>query len=294
VIDSVRTGGVNVIDTAINYRYMKSERSVGAALQYLTKIDNYKRAELFVSSKIGYISEDFDNKISAEAYIEKLIKEKKISSDDVVGSCHCLHPNFLEDQLQKSLNNISLETLDLLYIHNSAESQMPLLGEKEYFRRLAKAFEFLEEKIQQNKIRSYGLATWVCFRAKPEEEKLHLSLEKIVELAEKVGGENHGLKYIQLPINIMMPEAFAEHWQTTSKGENKELQEVPLLTSARLNRINVFSSSPLLQGSIIQVPLPTDIFKCNYLGAKHLQFVRSIPAEALISNKIDKFIFLKF
>ena len=35
IVDSVNTGGVNVIDTAINYRYMKSERTVGAALRFL-------------------------------------------------------------------------------------------------------------------------------------------------------------------------------------------------------------------------------------------------------------------
>lgn len=32
LVESVQTGGVNVIDTAINYRHMKSERVVGAAL----------------------------------------------------------------------------------------------------------------------------------------------------------------------------------------------------------------------------------------------------------------------
>lgn len=35
IIDSVMSGGVNVIDTAINYRYMKSERTVGAAVNHL-------------------------------------------------------------------------------------------------------------------------------------------------------------------------------------------------------------------------------------------------------------------
>lgn len=35
IIDSVLSGGVNVIDTAINYRYMKSERVIGAAIRAL-------------------------------------------------------------------------------------------------------------------------------------------------------------------------------------------------------------------------------------------------------------------
>ncbi len=49
------SGGVNVIDTAINYRYQKSERVVGAVLRYLLE-KGYSREELFISSKVGYIS----------------------------------------------------------------------------------------------------------------------------------------------------------------------------------------------------------------------------------------------
>ena len=35
IVDSLKSGGVNVISSAINYRFMKSERCVGAALRYL-------------------------------------------------------------------------------------------------------------------------------------------------------------------------------------------------------------------------------------------------------------------
>lgn len=38
----------------------------------------------------------------------------------------------------------------------------------------------------------------------------------------------------------------------------------------------------------MQVPLPTDIFKCKNLGAKHIQFVRSIPSDAIISTLIGQ------
>jgi len=54
IVESVETGGVNVIDTAINFRYQKSERVVGAALRYLLK-QGYEREELFLCSKNGYI-----------------------------------------------------------------------------------------------------------------------------------------------------------------------------------------------------------------------------------------------
>lgn len=61
-----------------------------------------------------------------------------------------------------------------------------------------------------------------------------------------------------------MPEAFTEKWQ-----EYKDEKSF-VLKVARLLNINVISSSPLLQGTIMHVPLPTDVFKCNNLGAKHL------------------------
>ena len=55
IIDSVQLYGVNVIDTAINYRSQKSERVVGAALRYLIK-KGLSRDELFISSKNGYLT----------------------------------------------------------------------------------------------------------------------------------------------------------------------------------------------------------------------------------------------
>ena len=68
---------------------------------------------------------------------------------------------------------------------------MPVLGEQKYYDKLAFAFEFLEKKIQEGKIKNYGLATWIGFRAKLEEENIYLSLPKVVDIAKKVGGENH-------------------------------------------------------------------------------------------------------
>eukprot|EP01017_Pseudomicrothorax_dubius_P040184 TRINITY_DN6251_c0_g1_i7.p1 TRINITY_DN6251_c0_g1~~TRINITY_DN6251_c0_g1_i7.p1 ORF type:complete len:229 (+),score=62.47 TRINITY_DN6251_c0_g1_i7:738-1424(+) len=200
-----------------------------------------------------------------------------------------MHPAFLEDQLERSLSNLGLQTLDLLYLHNAGESQLPLIGYDAFYKRLAQAFEFFESKVAAGKIKSYGMATWVVFRARPDEEKLYLPLEKVVEIAEKVGGKNHNLKYIQVPINIMMPEAFAQKWQETTSVDEKGVhrkQIVNLVSAARQLNVQVISSAPLLQGSMMQVPMPTDVFKCAHLGAKHLQFIRSTPAQALLTTLV--------
>ena len=51
---------------------------------------------------------------------------------------------------------------------------------------------------------------------------VHMSLVSALELAEKVAGEKHGLKFIQLPINLMMLEAFVQKWHHSKPGA-KEL-----------------------------------------------------------------------
>lgn len=61
---SVLSGGLNHIDTAPNYRYMKSERTVGKILNVLHHKYDIERDQIFVSSKGGYVPEDAANLIS--------------------------------------------------------------------------------------------------------------------------------------------------------------------------------------------------------------------------------------
>ena len=61
---SVLSGGINHIDTAPNYRYMKSEKTIGKVLTVLDQKYDIRRDNLFVSSKGGYVPEDADNLIS--------------------------------------------------------------------------------------------------------------------------------------------------------------------------------------------------------------------------------------
>ncbi|CAG9314966.1 unnamed protein product [Blepharisma stoltei] len=276
IVQSVTSGTVNVIDTAINYRYQKAERAVGKAISHLIQ-ENFKREELFVASKIGYIPEDADNGIPGQAVIEDLKTKNLLTNDDVVGGIHCMHPAFLEDQLERSLNNLGLETLDLLYIHNAAESQLPLIHEEKFLERLAKAFEFCEKKRQDGKIVSYGMASWICFRSPPTEKDLHVSLEQIVQMAERVGGNDHGFRYIQVPINIAMPEAFVYRWQMIEGSEHI------LLNVAKKLRINIMVSSPLLQGKILELKLSRSMLGIELQAAKHVQLIRSIPSESIKS-----------
>lgn len=78
--------------------------------------------------------------------------------------------------------------------------------------------------------------------------------------------------------NIMMPESFAE----------KNQDQVSLFEAAENLKINIVSCSPLLNGSLINVPLPSDKLNCRNNGAKHLQLIRSIPSPALVCTLVGQ------
>jgi len=104
-----------------------------------------------------------------------------ITKEDVANGIHCMHPAFLQQQFEQSKSNLGLKTIDLMYLHNAYESQALVLGsDDQFFDRLKKAFEFFESKIVSRELQFYGMATWLCFRAKPEEEKIYLSLQKCI------------------------------------------------------------------------------------------------------------------
>lgn len=120
---SVLSGGVNVLDTAPNYRYMKSERVLGKILSSLHHKYGFTRDELFVASKVGYLPEDAEKMVSAEELAETLVNDYKIPEKEIVReSMHCLHPKFLELQLQGTLERLNLDTLDVYYLQNPYEA----------------------------------------------------------------------------------------------------------------------------------------------------------------------------
>ena len=73
----------------------------------------------------------------------------------------------------------------------------------------------LEALRSSGKLLYYGLATWDCFRQAPGGTS-YLSLAEVVVLAAQVGGPNHGFRFVQLPINAAMPEAWSQKWQVSA------------------------------------------------------------------------------
>ncbi len=83
--------------------------------------------------------------------------------------------------------------VDLLYLHNPAEMQLGSLGSQAFMQRLGEAFTWAEGARKKGLIQAYGLATWDCFRKAPGSAG-YLSLLSIVQLAQQVGGVDHGFR----------------------------------------------------------------------------------------------------
>ena len=78
---SVLSGGVNHIDTAPNYRYMKSEKTVGKILTVLERKYDIDRQQLFVTSKGGFVPEDGENMISRDTMIGNIMSEADVPQE---------------------------------------------------------------------------------------------------------------------------------------------------------------------------------------------------------------------
>jgi aryl-alcohol dehydrogenase-like predicted oxidoreductase len=264
--------GANVIDTAANYRFQRSERAIGSALSELSA-GGYQREEIVVCTKGGYLPFDGGPPRDVRGYVEETFVEPGIASlADIVGGAHCMTPSYLQNQLDQSLANMKLDCIDVYYVHNP-ESQLTAVSEEEFWRRLGAAFEMLEQNLAGGKLKHYGVATWNGFRSEPDSDGYH-SLERMVEIAREAGGADHHFHFIQLPVNLAMPEALL--FQNQKLGD----EYVSLLDAAAALGVTVVASASILQGQISR-GLPEAIREP--LGAlatdaqTGIQFVRSAP-----------------
>lgn len=272
VIDAIKKSirsGINVIDTAINYRAQKAERSVGKAVMDLVS-EGIPRDGLFISTKNGYVTNDADIKEDFWNYIQReYTKTGVIKEGDISSGYHCMTPKYLEDQLGRSLKNLGLECIDLLYLHNAVEGQIQDVSREQFIKNLKEVFELYEQKRKEEKIRYYGMATWECYRV-PKENPQYLSLYETVNLAKEVGGDGHGFRFIQLPYNMYYDQAFM------TKNQPVGQTDVSVLEAAQNYDVGVFTSVPLMQGRLLAPGVLPD-FGDLKPSLRCLQFIRSTP-----------------
>jgi aryl-alcohol dehydrogenase-like predicted oxidoreductase len=216
--------GVNLIDTSTNYGDGESEELVGRVLQASSAAGEIRREAPVVVSKIGYV-QGRNLKLAQEREAAGAPFPEMVKYMD--GCWHCIHPEFLQDQLARSLSRLQRDRLEVLLLHNPeyflahARKQHMGLAEAraEYNRRMANAFHFLEEQAATGKIDWYGVSsnTFPSPAAHPE----FTSLQKLWEIAEKISPQHH-FGVIQFPLNLI--ECGAVFEKNQSEGRQSLLQ----------------------------------------------------------------------
>lgn len=270
------THGVNLVDTAINYRCQRSERVIGHVLQELIGEGQLRRDEVVLCTKAGYVPLDGSPPVSRTDYTEYVRREYLdagvLGPQELVGGGHSIAPRFLQDQLERSMRNLGVQSIDCFYIHNP-EQQLAAISPSDLRARLRTAFEMLEESADRGKIGVYGCATWNGFRL-PAGSQGHLSLYEIATLARDVAGDRHHFRMIQLPINLTMSEAVRVSTQRDPRG-----RLVHVLDAASELGVDIVASAPLLQGQLTR-DLPTqvrDLFPGATDAQRAAAFVRGLP-----------------
>lgn len=233
------TNGVNVIDTSANYADGRSEQLVGIVTGDLISQKKVSRKELTIVTKGGYIQGQ------NYKFASKLKKEGR-PFDEVVeysdGLWHCISPGFLEDQINRQLHRLNTEYIDVYLLHNpeyylgraEKDGIERTEAEKIYYGRIRKAFEFLEKKVSEGKIREYGISSNTFAHRQSDYD--FTSLEKVLQIAESISS-GHNFKTIQLPFNLIEAGAVKNKNQT---GSTKTVLEF-----AVENNIKVLVNRPL-------------------------------------------------
>jgi aryl-alcohol dehydrogenase-like predicted oxidoreductase len=281
--------GINVLDSAINYRCQRSERALGVALREAIARDKIARDEVIVCTKGGYLPLDGTppgSRADYKAYVQReFVATGIIAPGELVADGHCIAPAYLDHQIDRSRDNLGVRTIDIYYLHNP-EQQLDALAPSEFQHRIRRAFEALEQRVAAGDIASYGCATWQGFRIDPA-SRGSLSLADLVGLARSVAGDDHHFSTVQLPINLGMTEAIRSPTQCLPGN-----RWVSLVEAASELGIGVVASATLLQSKLTSgLPQPVrDAFpEQTSDAARAIAFVRAIPgvSTALVGMKSE-------
>jgi aryl-alcohol dehydrogenase-like predicted oxidoreductase len=199
-LDRALRSGVNLIDTSTNYTDGASETCIGNVL------GQHRREELIVVSKVGYVQGQALALARARVGRGAAFPEMVKYTD---GCWHCIHPQLIADQLERSLARLQVERIDVYLLHNpeyffTDAAKRGLTGSldalrDEFYDRIRRAFSHLEEEVRRGRIGCYGVSsnTFVV----PERAPEATSLERMWTIASEAAREHH-FSVAQLPANL--------------------------------------------------------------------------------------------
>jgi aryl-alcohol dehydrogenase-like predicted oxidoreductase len=195
--------GVNLIDTSSNYGNGQSELLIGKTLAKHFAQKTLERSQIVIVTKSGYVqgnNKELADQLKMQGRPFPEIEE--FSSD----LAYCIHPTFLEDQIDRSLARLGVQTLDVFLIHNpeyllkkwESTGQPTLENRERFYDRIKSSFVFLETQVAQGKIKSYGVSSNTL--GYPDEDPTAVNLKTLHEVAQSIS-TNHSFKVVQFPFN---------------------------------------------------------------------------------------------
>jgi len=234
--------GLNLIDTSTNYGDGRSERLIGDVLRSLVERGDLQRDEVIVVTKAGYVQG-----ASYALALEK--RDAGAPFPEMVeygtGIWHCIHPEFLADQLSRSLDRLGLETVDGLLLHNpeyfladaAKRGQGTLESTREeFYRRLQVAFAYLESEVARGRIAWYGVSSNTAIAAPTARDATEFA--RILAAATAVAPNGHHFRVLQVPLNLLEPAAVLDNTRQGAALVSETARAgVALLVNRPLNAI---------------------------------------------------------
>lgn len=212
--------GINLIDSSANYSDGKSEELIGQVLTDLINQKQIERESVIIVTKGGYLQ-------GRNYQYSQQCKQSGKPWPELVeygpGIEHCIHPLFIEDQLERSLKRLQLKSIDVYLLHNpeyylswAHKMDIPLTqNRQEYLLRIENAFRYLEKEVRRGRIHFYGISsnTFPGHTTDPN----FTPLEAIWNIAEHINPRHH-FKVIQMPMNLIEHQAVTNINQPTMQS----------------------------------------------------------------------------
>ncbi len=254
-------GGITLVDTSANYADGESETLVGEVLSECLRAGELTREAMIVVTKAGYL----------QGKNHALSQQRRKAGNPfpelvpyAEGLEHCIHPEFLEDQITRSLERLGLACIDVMLLHNpeyylgwAARQGVELQTARErYDERIQRAFAHLEKEVDRGRIRFYGVSS-NTFPAAADGRDF-TSLSRVHACAQAVRPDHH-LAVIQFPMNLFESGAALE----ANQPDGRTLLDAALRfdLGTLVNRpLNAFDGNRLIRLADVPdlAPLPPD------------------------------------
>jgi aryl-alcohol dehydrogenase-like predicted oxidoreductase len=255
--------GINLVDTSSNYGDGGAEKLVGKVLKDIASSGEIVRESIILVSKVGYLQGQNYQLSQARKRQGKPFKDLVLYAD---GLEHCIHPEFIDDQLTRSLERLKLDTLDFYLLHNP-EYYLSWGGKtgvsleearQEYYSRIEQAFQHLESEVKRGRIRFYGISSNTF--PSPADDPEFTSLERVWEIAQSLSPEHH-FRLIQLPMNLVETGGITERNQSNGRSVLQFAQEkqIGVLVNRPLNAIIDNRLLRLAEVQAVQASSPEEI-----------------------------------